>query len=1640
MSLNKPLLAWKRKRSEVEARIRELEKIRSETVSWLEKASSRRTEMLWRRSEYLKFLQKQQRLNGVVKDTAIKLDAAKQELSEISKTISRLEKNRTRTIFTLGGIAVVLLMISLFAYGPFAGDSSLTGAAVSELTLANESIADTTITLPTTPPIFNNSDRDMVTIPGKPVKGYLKKNKTLDELFAESKIYYPKERIKGITQPDYATTEIIFSDKPDKTLIVHAPRFDGMAFSEFVPLQDKDDFTYTAAFEGTAVEIEFDSPEIKLNKSEKQFAKIKENSTDNWKIKYDFKLPSADFVGRIRISSNSLIEVSDPDLGEMRLGKFFLSFKAEKENGYTITTDQINDKIVFVYLAKDYTAEGKVVDQMIEIDPTLTLTGGTTSTLCGTVKNYSTIDVQSGGVLKICARNATNPDESGYVNISLGYFGNFSLSAGGLVEGKGAGGIGGAGCNGNSCTSTQGGNGTGQNGVAATTANQGGGGGATKGSANGDSAAGAGGGFGGFGGQGGLSASGTKSSNGTTYGSQNDERLFTGSGGGGSSGDVATAGGAGGGGFKVETGAGGMIWIQGTINVSGVNGTNQSGTAVDTAGAGGGSGGHVILKAGKLMFENKNNITVIGMSGGSSKGATNSDGCSGGGGGGGRILYVYETLVGSFPQNLTEGGGPGVGGDTNCNAETDLLGAGAGYNGTIFYNSTTFATLANVTSVLPATDTQRNISQTVEIGASINFQPAAVVANVTLPNGTIDVVPLGFYDSDKYNASYTIPLLKGVYNIAVIANDSTGLIYKGTTNMTVLVDCLTITQENVSLSLDQNVVSDGTCFNIQANDVTLDGKGYYINYSVNGTIGAGVQINMVKNAVVKNFRIYEANISQAVKRAINLTHVTNSTIINNSIYTVASGNLRLLNSSKNIIFNNFINNTGVASTVVFDFSSYNNVSSNIIESNSSNANGMFLEFGSNHSTIFSNLIRTNGTAGTGIVISALSTNNTVLLNNISTKGRTATGIAIQLDSFNNTIDSNTIDTILATGISLINTYNASNIIKSNNITTSGAGDGISTLASGILLQNTSMNYMINNSIITTGITFADGIRLLSLVGSPVGYNYFINNYINTLVSYEISDASDIIPSGGGQFDNPNYLIYNNSFGEITWIGNTSSIVSGTGMSFVFNMSLNVSNDQGIGLGKNLFIGNNVVAINLSAFTTEGIVMGINSTANITLKGLALPSVDKIMRLGTFSNDTATIQGTGTDCKADGTCTQTSYSGGILLFNATNGLGSFAGNFTVVPADALGPNVTNMTPALNSRFNFSTSIEIAANVTDSTGVSAVNVSILMPNGSIAPLTLSTTVLLGKYNTSYAIPNLTGFYNVSFGANDTLNYINSTEFTNFTAVNDAPIVYWVAPVHSQSITEGGIAQIINLTFNVSDANGKDDIDNSSAQIRISLPGETDRFNTSCATGASTATTIQFNCTVGIWYFDGAGSWTINVSIKDKSSTYAENRSTSFELLSTTAMTMSPNALTWATLELGRTNQTSNNDPIRINNTGNKNIAVGGITVAGYNLQGITTTTDFINAENFSIAPVNFTGSGVGTAECNGTQLFNGTSGAAAPQAISIANITRGNNSIDDGTAASGQEELFVCLRFVPLGITRQSYDTSGAHTKPWSIAVS
>ena len=200
------------------------------------------------------------------------------------------------------------------------------------------------------------------------------------------------------------------------------------------------------------------------------------------------------------------------------------------------------------------------------------------------------------------------------------------------------------------------------------------------------------------------------------------------------------------------------------------------------------------------------------------------------------------------------------------------------------------------------------------------------------------------------------------------------------------------------------------------------------------------------------------------------------------------------------------------------------------------------------------------------------------------------------------------------------------------------------------------------------------------------------------------------------------------------------------------------------------------------------------------------------------------------------------------------------------------------------------------------------------------------------------------------------------------------------------------------------------------------------------------MSYNCQVFMWYFDSSGNWTINVSARDTSGAYGQNLSVSFEVLSTTAIQFGPANLTWAAIELSSQNRTSNNDPIVINNTGNKDIGVGGVTVRGHNLQGITTTTEFIDVQNFTVSPINSSSECSGTActECNGTTMLNQSS-----RPIIYANITAGNRTLNDIYNYTGPAEtLFFCIRTAPETgtITRQTYATNGTHTAPWIISVS
>lgn len=578
------------------------------------------------------------------------------------------------------------------------------------------------------------------------------------------------------------------------------------------------------------------------------------------------------------------------------------------------------------------------------------------------------------------------------------------------------------------------------------------------------------------------------------------------------------------------------------------------------------------------------------------------------------------------------------------------------------------------------------------------------------------------------------------------------------------------------------------------------------------------------------------------------------------------------------------------------------------------------------------------------------------------------------------------------------------------------------------------------------VVAADSTAPTITINNPATNN---TNYstANILFNATISDAA--IGAVNFSFNNETGIDFNISIGNYSGLYNTTlsanSFVEGRHLWQIF--ATDTAGNSNTSMMINFTIDRTSPNVTINTLNTNTMFNGSNysvRSGNVTFNASifdALTSVDRVY----FWLD----NGTGNDINITGVNNSGQWTisynvsslaegrqGVRIIANDTvnNVNDTYFMNFTV---DFTAPNVTNMTPALNSAFDIGSAIEISANITDSLVISNVFANITLPNNSIQLLQLTASTFPNKFNVSYTIPLRAGVYNITFIANDTVNNINATGFTNFTAQNTAPVVNFVAAVSPQSITEATISNF-SIEFNVTDINGVADLNNNSAQIRINLTGEAERYNTSCSPKLQTSSTsISYICNISIWYFDGAGNWTINASINDTAGAYAENRSTNFQVKSTTAMNMYPTALTWATLELGTTNRTSNNDPLIINNTGNTDIVVGGITVTGNDLYGLTTITDFIGAGNFSIHAVNGSAdcTGAGCLECAGTLMVNNTA-----TGITTANITAGNNSINDGTGTSGQEQLYMCLRLVPMTLSRQTYDTSGAYTDPWTISVS
>ncbi|MBS3074005.1 right-handed parallel beta-helix repeat-containing protein [Candidatus Pacearchaeota archaeon] len=243
-----------------------------------------------------------------------------------------------------------------------------------------------------------------------------------------------------------------------------------------------------------------------------------------------------------------------------------------------------------------------------------------------------------------------------------------------------------------------------------------------------------------------------------------------------------------------------------------------------------------------------------------------------------------------------------------------------------------------------------------------------------------------------------------------------------------LSSCRILDQPNKVYKLTKSLSSQGTCFRIEANGITLDGNGNTINYSLSET-GNGIFVAGVNGVTIKNLILAEPGprVAGFFGHAIYINNSINGTIINNTIETYkpyAHGIVLGELYSNNSIFGNYqiINNIirihghysqGIKSTGYHN----NTLQFNDIYSDGRDEPVIFMR--SNNNLIRNNSFKSNYWASHGVMTIYESIGNTFLFNEISLStspafsyGAIAIGDSSNNSFILNVIESNTTEIYL----------------------------------------------------------------------------------------------------------------------------------------------------------------------------------------------------------------------------------------------------------------------------------------------------------------------------------------------------------------------------------------------------------------------------------------------------------------------------------------------------------------------------------------------------------------------------------------------------------------------------------------------------
>ncbi|MCX6742536.1 MAG: right-handed parallel beta-helix repeat-containing protein [Candidatus Pacearchaeota archaeon] len=778
-----------------------------------------------------------------------------------------------------------------------------------------------------------------------------------------------------------------------------------------------------------------------------------------------------------------------------------------------------------------------------------------------------------------------------------------------------------------------------------------------------------------------------------------------------------------------------------------------------------------------------------------------------------------------------------------------------------------------------------------------------------------------------------------------------------------------------------------------------------------------------------NNTVQENTVEDAIGAAIELSNTNSSRFISNNLTNASSAGFNLTNAYSNDITSNYMRNI-LSAGFILTGSYLNNLTGNVIDNVTES--GFYLYDSDNNSVTLNNITEMQSS---GINLISGDYNN-ITGNKFINPGLTssATGINL-LSSLRNRIDNNEMINLTAGGIKLNSSDENQLINNSYNLPITASPNIAIWLIS-------SSNNNVTDGIFSGGIYIAfSDLAFIDLENSnynrienvtiPASWRglYMDSSNNNTFSGLKIWSVSKIIEL----FNSTNTTLVNSNFSRYSYSSSYSP--------YFYKSDFNSLNNSGTNLMFNSSVSGYLNETYVDFYGSDFDFREDNDT--YTTQDGSYGWIGKIFMLRVGSTAISfNVSYTNEDLvnysiHNESTLIMQYYTGGIFGWDSLSNSGvnetenyvwsnpnstTFSTEKPIAPfgeVDLTAPIASFGTNPVDNYNDTDGSIVFDLKCSDNINVSYIQ---LWTNTTGTWHANYTNSSMSNYNNTWLNITVTGIpqgqnYKWAVWCNDTSDNSDWTGTNRtFNVKNTAPTIDDISTIPLQNITEGGVT---NVTFfvNVSDANGYETLD--VVNTTFTKTGEGTRYNSSCKFVANyNATQANYSCIIGIWYWDGAGNWSINATANDSGELVSSGYNETFELSQTTSFAVSPNAISFLTITPGTENVTSNNDPSLLNNTGNANIPLNNISIRALDLYGEDNQSYFINSANFSIDIE--TGS---VAECAGDSLSNN----------SYVNITgsilpAGNNSLNYGNETSGQEQLYYCIKQISTTLIAQKYSTN------------